>query len=112
LDYNIEALGCFRKMKVKQYRVESSDFDLFYDKYTNGKRNDYVLIGIDSPFGSTLNIRYHNYERFYEQTVPFVDIDSTGRYQLADLDDYVYFKGLFAYCWCKRPSCNCWYWYR
>jgi len=87
------ALSSFRKMKLKVANVKSQNFDIFFDKFTKGNRNDYVLIGVDSPWESFLNIKFQGQDRFYERTVPYIDIDESSKPLLADLDDYIYFKG-------------------
>lgn len=86
------ALSSFRKMKLKEVNVKPPNFDLFFEKFTKGKRENFVLIGIDSPFEAILNIRSLGRDRFYENTVPYVNIDSSMSPLLTDLDNYIYFK--------------------
>ena len=52
------ALCAFRKMKMREKTLVYPDFDLFFEEFTCGKVEDYVLIGIESPFHAVLNIRY------------------------------------------------------
>lgn len=86
------ALSSFRKMKIKEVNVKSPNFDIFFERFTKGKRENYVLIGVDSPFESILNISFFGHNRFYEGTVPYINIDSSMRSLLTDLDDYIFFK--------------------
>lgn len=86
------ALSSFRKMKIKEVNVKSPNFDIFFERFTKGKRENYVLIGVDSPFESILNISFFGHNRFYEGTVPYIRIDSSMRSLLTDLDDYIFFK--------------------
>lgn len=86
------ALASFRKMTSKEVFVKSSDFDVFFEKFTKGKRDNYILIGVDSPLESILNIRFQGRDRFYNNSIPFVSIDSSTKSLLTDLDDYNYFK--------------------
>ena len=87
------ALCAFRKMKMREKTLVYPNFDLFFEEFTRGKVEDYVLIGIESPFHAVLNIRYVGYKVFYRQIVPYIEIDAVGaRNKLNDLDNYEYFK--------------------
>lgn len=87
------ALCAFRKMKMREKTLVYPDFDLFFEEFTRGKVEDYVLIGIESPFHAVLNIRYVGYKVFYRKIVPYIEIDAVGaRNKLNDLDNYEYFK--------------------
>ena len=87
------ALCAFRKMKMREKTLVYPDFDLFFEEFTCGKVEDYVLIGIGKPFYAVLNIRYVGYKTFYRQIVPYIEIDDVGaRNKLTDLDNYEYFK--------------------
>lgn len=72
----------------------SLDFDLFFEKFTHGKKDDYVLIGIGGTLDSTLNISYQdNHQAYYKKTVPYINIDAIGtKHGLYDLENYEYFK--------------------
>lgn len=87
------ALCAFRKMKMREKTLVYPDFDLFFEEFTRGKVEEYVLIGIGKPFYAVLNIRYVGYKTFYRQIVPYIEIDDVGaRNKLTDLDNYEYFK--------------------
>lgn len=86
------ALSSFRKMKIKETNVKAPNFDIFLERFTKGKREDYVIIGVDSHFEAILNIRFLGHNSFYERTVPYINIDSSTKPLLTDLDDYNYFK--------------------
>ena len=80
-------------MKMREKTLVYPDFDLFFEEFTRGKVEDYVLIGIESPFHAVLNIGYVGYKAFYRQIVPYIEIDAVGaRNKLNDLDNYEYFK--------------------
>ena len=86
------AMSSFRKMKLKKVCVTPPDFDIFFEKFTKGERDNYILIGVDSPFHAILNIRFQGHNRFYKKSVLFVNIDSSMKPLLSDLDNYIYFK--------------------
>ena len=86
------ALFSFRKMKLKEVNIKSPNFDIFFEKFTRGKRENFVLIGIDSPFEAILNITLNGRDMSYRKTTPYVNISSSRNPLLTDLDDYTYFK--------------------
>lgn len=88
------ALCVFRKMRIQEKTLLSLDFDLFFEKFTHGKKDDYVLIGIGGTLDSTLNISYQdNHQAYYKKTVPYIYIDAIGtKHGLYDLENYEYFK--------------------
>lgn len=86
-------LSAFRDMNIQIAVKTSATFDLFFQDFTKGKIEEYVLVGIETPFDAILNIRYQNNEFLYEEVVPYISIETIGKYGLLkDLDNYDYFK--------------------
>lgn len=86
-------LYSFHEMKIYKEYLISPKFDAFFDKFTHGKNEDYVLIGIESPFNSILNIKFKGNELYYRQVVPYISIDAVGSGNLlSDLEYYDFFK--------------------
>lgn len=86
-------LSVFRNMDVKDIYVTSADFNIFFEYYTKGCYANFILIDINSPFGTLLNVHFKGWNRFYNGTVPFISIDNAKLSLLSDLDDYKYFEG-------------------
>lgn len=87
------ALCVFSKMNMHKETLKVSDFDLFFEKFTHGKKENYVLIGISTPFDAILNTTRVGNEEFYRETVPYIEIDAVGRYDLLkDLEQFNFFE--------------------
>lgn len=87
------ALCAFCKMNIQELILKVSDFDLFFEKFTHGKKENYVLIGISTPFDAILNTTRVGNEVFYRETVPYIEIDAVGRYDLLkDLEQFNFFE--------------------
>lgn len=87
------ALCAFSKMNIHNEILKVSDFDLFFEKFTHGKKEDYVLIGISIPFDAILNTTRIENEEFYRETVPYIEIDAVGKYDLLkDLEQFIFFE--------------------
>lgn len=87
-------LSAFRDMNIQIAVKTSADFDLFFQDFTKGKIEEYVLVGIETPFDAILNIRLQNNKLLYEEIVPYISIESIGKYSLLkDSDNYEYFVG-------------------
>ena len=86
------ALSAFREMNIKEYNVTSVAFNLFFEEFTHGKRTDYVLIGVESPFHAILNIQFKGNKLTYGEDVLYIDIRSPRVNLLTDLEDYSFFK--------------------
>lgn len=87
------ALCAFCKMNIHREILKVSDFDLFFEKFTHGKKENYVLIGISTPFDAILNTTRVGNEEFYRETVPYIEIDAVGRYDLLkDLEQFNFFE--------------------
>lgn len=88
------ALSAFRNMKMQIASVTSADFGMFFQKFTRGNINDYILIGLDDPFEAVLNIRFKGHKLLYKGVVPYISIEAIGKYRLLkDMDDYEHFRG-------------------
>lgn len=88
------ALCVFSKMNMHKETLKVSDFDLFFEKFTHGKKENYVLIGIATPFDAILNTTRVRKDVFYRQTVPYIEIEAIGKYDLLnDLESFDFFKG-------------------
>lgn len=86
-------LYAFHEMKIHKKSLVSPNFDAFFDKFTHGKNEDYVLVGFESPFYSILDIGFKGNEQYYRQVVPYISIDAVGgKNLLTDLEYYDYFK--------------------
>lgn len=87
------ALSAFRYMNIQMEVVTSADFDIFFQDFTKGKIEDYVLVGIETPFEAILEISFLSNGLFYKKVVPYMSIETIGKYRLLkDLDDYEYFR--------------------
>ena len=86
-------LYAFHEMKIHKESLISPSFDAYFDKFTHGKNENYVLIGVESPFYSILDIRFKGNEQYYRQVVPYISIDAVGgKNLLTDLEYYDFFK--------------------
>lgn len=86
-------LTAFSEMKVVEVDVTSYDFGRFFNDYTQNHKERYILVDVDSPFDSLLNIDFSNGQKTYND-VPFIDIDSASMIgRMDDLPAFELFKG-------------------
>lgn len=86
----LEAYGDMKKVEVE---LTPAEFGHFVDGYTNGDKEDYLIVDVDSHMSAWIDTEFRaGFSRYYKN-MPMLSMESVGRFGLlTDLPAYEAFK--------------------